>query len=80
MDPNNPTHRALIIGAIVLLVGFVGFMGFRTLGGSRDYSAPGGTAARTEAPKPQTYPDGTPVPYPAAPAGAIPGDPSSIRR
>ena len=81
MDTTKPVNTAVIIGAIVLLLGIVGFITMRSFGGSGDGgSAPGGAAARTVAPEVQRYPDGTVVPYNAAPSGAIPGDPSSVRR
>lgn len=80
METKMPVHPAVLIGAIVLLLGIVGFMGYRAFGASGDRSAPGGAEARTVAPEQQRYPNGVPVPYDAAPAGAIPGDPSSIRR
>ena len=81
MDTKQPLTMAIVIGAIVLVLGFAGFFALRSFGGGGDRgSAPGGAAARTVAPEVQRLPDGTVVPYPAAPAGAIPGDPYSIRR
>jgi hypothetical protein len=80
MDTKQLVSTPVLIAAIVLLLGFIGFMTLRSFGPSDNGSAPGGAAARTVAPQVQRYPDGTIVPYDAAPTGAIPGDPSSIRR
>lgn len=80
MDQKQPAKAPLIVVAIVLLIGFVGFVAYRSFHTTDNGSAPGGAAARTVAPQEQRYPDGSVVPYNAAPTGAIPGDPSSIKR
>ena len=80
METKQSLSPALLIAGIAILLGVVGVIAFRSFGTRDNGSAPGGTAARTVAPVVQRYPDGSVVPYNAAPAGAIPGDPSSIRR
>ena len=81
MSTHQPVSTPILIGAIALLLAFVGFIALRSFSGSSDNgSAPGGAEARTIAPEVQRYPDGTIVPYDAAPTGAIPGDPSSVKR
>lgn len=80
MDTKQAVGPAVIIGVVVLLVGLIGFLIFQNFGPRDNGSAPGGAAAKTVAPEVQKFPDGTVVPYPAAPAGATPGDPFSVGR
>ncbi|HVK02651.1 MAG TPA: hypothetical protein VM490_04210 [Armatimonadaceae bacterium] len=85
---NKPSVSPVVLAvAVVLLLGFLGFVAFRSFGsGSGDNTAAiqqgagGGDAAKTVAPVVQRYPDGSVVPYNAAPSGATPGDPSSVKR
>ncbi len=81
MDTKKGISPAILAAAVALLLVFIGFMAYRSLrGGDNNESAPGGTAAKTVAPVEQRYPDGTAVPYNAAPTGATPGNPASVGR
>ena len=86
METNKSVNPVVLVAGIVLLLGVLGFVLFRSFGGGGGDSAAiqqgagGGEAAKTVAPVVQRYPDGSVVPYNAAPSGATPGDPSSVRR
>ena len=79
METKNPVSPAIVMVAIVLLLEFIGTVAYRSLAPSNSASGQAG-GAKTVAPAVQRYPDGTVVPYPAAPTGATPGDPFSVRR
>ncbi len=80
MDAKKPISPAVLIGSIVAVLCLVGVIAVRSFTGDAAASGPSGEAVRTVAPVEQRYPDGTVVPYNAAPSGAVPGDPSSIKR
>ena len=83
METKQPVNPAILVAAIVLLLGFLGFVAFRSFGSRGPDSAATtqpGAGSTTVAPVEQRYPDGTVVPYNAAPSGATPGNPASIRQ
>lgn len=80
MEAKRSVSPVLLTVTIALVVALVAFMAFRSFGGSDNGSAAGGAEAKTMAPVAQQYPNGAVVPYNAAPAGATPGNPASIRR
>ena len=85
METNKSINPAYVVGAIALVVLVIAVLAFRVFrsgaSGSGGYaSAPEGKDIRTKAPVVQRYPDGSIVPYNAAPDGAIPGNPASVKR